>query len=91
MANVAHDPDWMTRMLGSYQQKSLLEGARRGAVSDELGTSYAPALARGEYFGRYGASKGWDPATPETRDHRTGAGGQGPRLPVPQTTDPIAL
>jgi DNA-directed RNA polymerase subunit beta' len=74
MANVAHDPDWMTRMLGSYQSKSLLEGARRGAVSDEAGSSYVPALASGASFGRQGLTQGWDstpavppsPATPET-------------------------
>ena len=59
MANAAHDPDWMTRMLGSYQQKSLLEGARRGAVSDTAGTSYVPSLAQGESFGRTGATQGW--------------------------------
>lgn len=48
MANVAHDPDWQTRLLGSYQSKSLLEGARRGAVSDAAGSSYVPALASGQ-------------------------------------------
>ena len=52
LASPAHDPDWMVRMLGGYQKNSLLEGARRGAVSDEAGTSYVPALARGESFGR---------------------------------------
>lgn len=60
MANVAHDPDWMARMLGSYQSKSLLEGARRGAVSDERGTSYVPALASGSSFGRLGLTQGWN-------------------------------
>lgn len=62
MANAAHDPDWMARMLGSYQSKSLLEGARRGAVSDTQGTSYVPALALGSEFGRSGLTKGWTPA-----------------------------
>jgi hypothetical protein len=64
MANVAHDPDWMARMLGSYQSKSLLEGARRGAVADERGTSYVPALASGSSFGRLGLTKGWDSDEP---------------------------
>jgi len=59
MSNAAHDPDWMTRMLGSYQKNSLLEGARRGAVSDEGGTSYVPALAHGAGFGEHGATQGW--------------------------------
>jgi len=58
MANVAHDPDWMTRMLGSYQSKSLLEGARRGAVSDTAGTSYVPAVASGSVLGRNDLSVG---------------------------------
>jgi DNA-directed RNA polymerase subunit beta' len=58
MANVAHDPDWMVRMLGSYQSKSLLEGARRGAVSDTSGTSYVPALASGSALGRNDLSVG---------------------------------
>lgn len=62
MTNAAHDPDWMTRMLGSYQQNSLLEAARRGAVSDEAGTSYVPALARGENFGKAGLTQGWKDA-----------------------------
>jgi hypothetical protein len=60
MANAAHDPDWMARMIGSYQSKSLLEGARRGAVSDEHGTSFVPALASGSSFGRLGLTKGWN-------------------------------
>lgn len=59
MANAAHDPDWMTRMLGSYQKSSLTEAARRGAVSDSSGTSYVPSLARGESFGRTGLTQGW--------------------------------
>lgn len=59
MANVANDPDWMARFLGSYQQKSLLTGVHRGATSDELGTSFTSALARGENFGRVGPTQGW--------------------------------
>ena len=65
MANAAHDPDWMTKMLGSYQKHSLLESARRGAVSDEGGSSFVPALAHGESFGHAGLTKGWKP-TKET-------------------------
>lgn len=58
MAAVHHDPDWMTRLLGGYQQKSLLQGAQRGAVSEEAGTSFVPALASGSSFGNLGLSKG---------------------------------
>lgn len=63
MANAAHDPDWMSRMLGSYQKDSLLEAARKGAVSDAAGTSFVPALARGETFGQTGLTKGWGKST----------------------------
>lgn len=59
MANAAHDQDWMTQMLGSYQKDSLLSAAHQGAVSDEAGSSFVPALARGENFGRTGLTKGW--------------------------------
>ena len=60
MANVSHDPDWMARFMGSYQQKSLLEGARRGDTSNEAGSSFVPALAAGANFGRTGLTKGWN-------------------------------
>lgn len=50
MTNVAHDPDWMTRLLGSYQQRSLLQGVQRGAVSETESTSYVPALVSGAPF-----------------------------------------
>lgn len=66
MANAANDPDWMTRMLGSYQKDSLLTAAHRGAVSDEAGTSFVPSLARGENFGRTGLTKGWKDAEPKS-------------------------
>ena len=59
-ASAEHDPDWMTRMLGGHQQKSLLHGVHRGAVSDESGTSYVPALAAGASFGRISPSGGWE-------------------------------
>lgn len=62
MMNTAHDPDWQTKMLGSYQQGSVLEAARRGGVSDAGGTSYVPALAGSESFGITGPTKGWNPA-----------------------------
>ncbi len=64
MANAANDPDWMTRMLGSYQKDSLLSAAHQGGVSDEAGSSFVPALARGENFGRTGLTKGWKPHAP---------------------------
>jgi hypothetical protein len=61
MASASTDPDWMTRMMGSYQQKSLLNATHRGAVSDTGGSSFVPTLARGETFGLGGPTSGWKP------------------------------
>ncbi len=61
MAQASNDPDWMTRMLGSYQQKSLLTGVHRGAQSDMGGSSFVPALAAGVKFDDAPATTGWDP------------------------------
>lgn len=52
LESIGHDPDWMVRMLGSYQQKSLMTGVHRGSVSDTQGTSFVPALAEGTSFGK---------------------------------------
>jgi len=59
MANVHNDPDWLTRMLGSYQKNSLLDAVHRGDSSDTAGTSYVPALVHGADFGQKGLTKGW--------------------------------
>lgn len=61
MANISNDPDWMTRMLGSYQEKGLMDSVHRGATSDTNSSSYVPALARGETFGVAGTVSGWKP------------------------------
>lgn len=56
MAHAATDPDWGTKMLGSYNKESLLESTRLGAISNTQGTSYVPALAFGDTnFGNSGA------------------------------------
>ena len=60
LENLQHDPDWMTRMLGSNLRKSTLSAVHRGAVSEELGTSYVPSLAKAVDFGRKGVVKGFD-------------------------------
>lgn len=66
MANLQHDPDWMTRMFGSGLKGSLLSGAQRGATSDERGTSFVPSRARAVDFGRTGgAVRPPDPPTGE--------------------------
>jgi len=61
MANISHDPDWMSRMLGSYQSKSLLSAVHRGDVSNTQGTSYVPSLALTPDFGRIGKTQGYKP------------------------------
>lgn len=61
MANISNDPDWMTRMLGSYQEKGLMHSVQRGLTSDASGSSYVPALAQGEQFGVTGTTSGWKP------------------------------
>lgn len=57
-AAVSTDPDWQVRMLGSGQKGSLLDAAHRGATSDEAGTSFVPAMIRGENFGVVGPTTG---------------------------------
>jgi len=54
MANMQHDPDWITRMLGSGQKSSLLDSVHRGGYSDEAGTSFVPGLAKTINFGQTG-------------------------------------
>lgn len=50
MTNLRYDPDWMTRQFGSYLKDGLLEATHRGSSSDQLGTSFVPALAKGINF-----------------------------------------
>lgn len=71
MENLAHDEDWMVKFLGSYLKKGFLASAHRGAVSDEKGTSFVPALARGVNFGKEPPVKGWQTS------------GETPKPPVP--------
>lgn len=54
MANLQHDPDWITRMFGSGLKKSLLHGTQMGATSNPRGTSFVPGLAAGTEFGTSG-------------------------------------
>ena len=50
MTNLRYDPDWMTRQFGSYLKDGLLDATHRGSSSDQLGTSFVPALAKGINF-----------------------------------------
>lgn len=63
LENLSHDPDWMTRFLGSYQEKNLLQGVHRGSTADEGGTSYVPSLAKGTEFGKIGPVQPWKPSS----------------------------
>lgn len=60
MENLEHDPDWMTRMLGSNLKKGLLKGVWRGDQADPTGTSFVPALAVDPLrFNRQGLVRGF--------------------------------
>jgi len=52
MDSSQHDPDWMTRFLGSHQKKSLLSAAQRGGTSDTRSTSFVPSMVEGANFGK---------------------------------------
>jgi DNA-directed RNA polymerase subunit beta' len=68
MSNLQHDPDWMTRHLGSGLQKATLQAVHRGGSSDAAGTSYVPALADRTSFGRQGLTQGWRTKGPRDGD-----------------------
>lgn len=68
-ASLQYDPDWLTRMYGSGQKSSLTKAVHRGAVSDEAGTSFVPALTRAVDFGRVGATTKPEPVTPVDLDN----------------------
>lgn len=63
MYSLQNDPDWMTRMYGSGLKSSVLDATHHGAVSDELGTSFVPGLARAVDFGRVGTVRAPEPGT----------------------------
>ncbi len=52
--NLQHDPDWLTKLFGSYAKDSLLSSAQTGGYSSRVGTSFVPSLARGVDFGKEG-------------------------------------
>lgn len=54
MANLHHDPDWMTRMFGSGLKGSFLDSVHRGGTSDAAGTSFVPSRAKAVDFGHAG-------------------------------------
>lgn len=61
MYSLQHDPDWMTRMYGSGLKSSVQDATHHGAVSDELGTSFVPGLARATQFGQVGTVRQPEP------------------------------
>lgn len=64
MYSLQHDPDWMTRMYGSGLKDSVQDATHHGAVSDELGTSFVPALSRAVDFGQIGSVRQPEKGTP---------------------------
>lgn len=56
-----YDPDWMVRLLGGYQQKSLLEASRLGVYSSLYGTSFVPVRAHAKLLGRVGVIRTPEP------------------------------
>jgi hypothetical protein len=48
---IQEDPDFITRLFGSGQKKTLLDAAHRGGVSDIGGSSFVPAQAVGTPMG----------------------------------------
>jgi len=52
MENGMRDPNWMTRLGGSYLGKGFTEAVRRGRTADIHDTSFIPSLAKGTEFGK---------------------------------------
>ena len=50
---LGYDADWLTKLFGSYQKRSLQEAAAYGGVSNKYRTlSFVPSLVEGIEFGR---------------------------------------
>lgn len=54
MANLQHDPDWMTRMFGSGLKTGLLHSAQHGSTASATGTSFVAGRAKAVDFGHVG-------------------------------------
>jgi len=50
--NAYRDPNWMTRMSGSYLERGFEEAVNRGRSADTHTQSYVPSLAEGVNFGK---------------------------------------
>lgn len=48
---VNQSPDWMTRVLGTHMEKSILRGAHRAETTDPAGASFVEPVARGVGLG----------------------------------------
>jgi len=50
---IGYDEDWLTKLFGSYQKRSLQEAAAYGGLSNKYKTmSFVPSLAEGVQFGK---------------------------------------
>lgn len=59
MEALSHSSDWMVRLGGFHLKSGLTKAVHRTQSSDEHGTSYIPALAKGVDFGKVPAGKGY--------------------------------
>lgn len=76
LLGVHEDEDWQTQQVGFYTVSAFEKSVARGAESNPNSTSFVPALARGDDFGKNLA--------------QTGTYGQAP-LPKPKAPMPSAL
>lgn len=58
MENAMRDPNWMTRMYGSYLEKGFTDAVRRGREANLKDTSFVPGMASGTDFGKQLKTKG---------------------------------
>ena len=50
---ITMNPDWLVRLLGAYQKRSLIQAVSSGAISEKYNTpSFVPSLVEGVEFGR---------------------------------------
>jgi hypothetical protein len=59
METLSHSSDWMVRLGGFHLKSGLTKAVHRTQSSNEHGTSYIPALAKGVDFGKVPEGKGY--------------------------------
>jgi DNA-directed RNA polymerase subunit beta' len=51
MEHASHDDNWLTRFVGSYNKKSMLDALYRGSTAPLEDTSFVPGLVKAKDFG----------------------------------------